>query len=237
MVPPKDDEQEEVLASDTVGAASYAGCLSQGIPRIFTLAGTLKSNGYLLVQAIVANPRAGAAGDPYQMTVPPRYLELGQMREALSISGKYDEATMAARHAHLKSFFPDIGDGNWRAMSKQMASQPIFAEFTRSRRLQEEEAAEGDNITCPLHMMQWSDTMEGPVPYNPWAEGGADQQYFIRGPYNPDCVWSRLADNTVIKQGGANLLSLLDLGNVMRTMNRPDQDRFKLQMFRVLATG
>ena len=37
MVPPKDDEQEEVLASDTVGAARYAGCLSQGIPRIFTL--------------------------------------------------------------------------------------------------------------------------------------------------------------------------------------------------------
>jgi hypothetical protein len=63
-----------------------------------------------------------------------------------------------------------------------------------------------------------------------------DQQYFIRGPYDPDCVWN-LADNTVIKKGGANLLSLLDLGNVMRTMNRPDQDRFKLQMLRVLATG
>jgi len=102
-------------------------------------------------------------------------------------------------------------------MSKQMASQPIFAEFSRNRRLQlirEKEAAEGDAITCPLHMMQWSNATEGPVPYNPSAEGGADQQYFIRGPYDPDCVWS-LADNTVIKKGGANLLSLLDLGNVM----------------------
>jgi hypothetical protein len=124
-------------------------------------------------------------------------------------------------------------------MSKQMASQPIFAEFTRSRRLQlirEEEAAEWGNITCLLHMMQWSDATEGPVPYNPWAEGGADQQFFIRGPYDPDCMWS-LEDNTVIKFGGANLLSIVDLGNVMRTMNRQDQDRFKLQMFRVLATG
>ena len=93
------------------------------------------------------------------------------MREALGISGKFGEATMAARHAYLKRFFPDIGDDcYWRAMSKQMASQPIFAEFSRSRRLQlicEEEAAEGDAITCPLHMMQWSDATEGPVPYNP----------------------------------------------------------------------
>jgi len=98
------------------------------------------------------------------MTVPSRYLELGQMREALNISGKFCEATMAARHVYLKRFFPDIEDGNWQARSKQMVSQPIFAEFTKSRRL-------------------------------------------------------------------------LDLGNVMRTMNRPDQDRFKLQMFCVLATG
>ena len=103
------------------------------------------------------------------------------MREALGISGKFGEATMAARHAYLKRFFPDIGDDNCRAMSKQMTSQPIFAEFSRSKRLQlirEEEAAEGDATTCPLHMMQWSDATEGPVPYNPW---GADQQYFIRG--------------------------------------------------------
>ena len=75
-----------------------------------------------MVQAIVANPRAGAAGDPYHMTVPPRFLELGQMREALGICGKFGETTMAARHAYLKRFFPDIGDDNWRAMSKQMAS-------------------------------------------------------------------------------------------------------------------
>ena len=56
--------------------------------------------------------------------------------------------------------------------------------------IREEEAAEGDAITCPLHMVQWSDATEGSVPYNPWAEWGADQQYFIRGPYDPDCVWS-----------------------------------------------
>ena len=93
-----------------VDTAKYAGCHGQGIPRIFTLAGTLKSNGQILVQAIVANLQAGAAGDPYHMTVPPRFLELGQMREALSISGKFGEATMAARHAYLKRFFPDIGD-------------------------------------------------------------------------------------------------------------------------------
>ena len=74
------------------------------------------------------------------------------MQEALGISGKFGEATMAARHAYLKRFLPDIGDDNWRTMSKQMASQQIFAEFSRSRRLQlirEEEKAEGTPSPAP----------------------------------------------------------------------------------------
>lgn len=53
-----------------------------------------------------------------------------------------------------------------------------------------------------------------------------------RGLYDPD-----FADSMVIKLRGANLLSRLDLGNAMRTMNRQDQDRFKFQKFCVLAIG
>jgi len=45
----------------------------------------LQSNGQTLEPATVMNPRAGAPGDSYHMTVPSRYLELGQIREALQV--------------------------------------------------------------------------------------------------------------------------------------------------------
>ncbi len=57
MVPPEEEEHREALVSDMVDAAKFAGCRSQRTPRIFTLAGTLQSNGQVLVQAIVANVR------------------------------------------------------------------------------------------------------------------------------------------------------------------------------------
>jgi hypothetical protein len=48
VVPPEEDVQGEVLMSDKVGATKFAGCLSQGIPKIFTLVGTLQYNGQTL---------------------------------------------------------------------------------------------------------------------------------------------------------------------------------------------
>ena len=45
-----------------------------------SLIGIAQKNGQILVSAIVANPHAGASSVAYHLTVPPRYLELGDLR-------------------------------------------------------------------------------------------------------------------------------------------------------------
>ena len=56
---------------------------------VYHLTGTAQKHGHTLVSAIVANPQAGADGVAYHVTVPPRYLELGMMRQDMNIRGKF----------------------------------------------------------------------------------------------------------------------------------------------------
>ena len=51
---------------------------------------------------------------------------------------------------------------------------------------------------------------------------------------DPDTV-RNLADNAVTFRGEACLLSILDIGNALRSMSIEDQDRYKFQMSRVLS--
>ena len=62
----------------------------------------------------------------------------------------------------------------------------------------------------------------------------AEDNEFFRRPYDPDCVWN-LADNVITSRGDASLLSIMDIGNALRSMSIGDQDRFKFQMSRVLS--
>ena len=59
-------------------------------------------------------------------------------------------------------------------------------------------------------------------------------RYLFRGPYDPDTMWN-LADNAVTFRGEACLLSILGIGNALKSMSIEDQDRFKFQMSRVLS--
>ena len=56
----------------------------------------------------------------------------------------------------------------------------------------------------------------------------------FREPFDPHCVWN-LADNVITSRGDASLLSIMDIGNALRSMSIGDQDRFKFQMSRVLS--
>ncbi len=53
------------------------------------------------------------------MTVPPRYLELGDLRRESNISGKFGEAALAARDAYLARYYPEIDGNNWREQSEK----------------------------------------------------------------------------------------------------------------------
>jgi hypothetical protein len=83
----------------------------------------------------------------------------------------------------------------------------------------------------------WLDaTTEGPIPFYPSISPSPGALYFFRRPYDSDCIWN-LADNAVVYRGEANLLSILDIGNALRSMSVEDQDRFKFQMSRALSVS
>ena len=142
-----------VLSSDRVSAAYIAGGITQTRQITSSLTGIAKRNGQTLVLAIVANPQASASGVTYHLTVPPRYLELGNLRRELNISGKFGEAALAARDAYVAR----IDDNNWREQSGHIASQTSFADYSRARRMEliEQQGAVDRGMTrCPfiVHM-------------------------------------------------------------------------------------
>ena len=152
------------LSSDRVSAACLAGAIVQTRQKPSSLAGIAQGKGQTLVSAIVANPRAGASGVAYHLTVPPRYLELGDTRRELHISGKFGEAAVAARDAYLARYYPEIEDNNWRDHSGQIGSHTNFADYSRARRLeliQQQEAVDHGETQCPMFTWTWSDALEG----------------------------------------------------------------------------
>ena len=142
-----------ILSSDRVSAACNAGGISQTRQITSSLAGIPQNNGQTLVSAIVVNPQAGASVVAYHLTVPPRYLELGDLRREMNISGKFGDGALAAREAYLVLYFPEIADNKWREQCGQIASQTSFADYSRARRLeliQQQEAADRGMTRRPL---------------------------------------------------------------------------------------
>ena len=122
-------------------------------------------------------------------------------------------------------YYPEITDNDWRDQCGQIATQANFAEYSKARRLeliQLQEAMDHGMTRCPLFTRTWADAIEGPLAFYPSASPSPGARYFFRGPYDPDCVWNIL-------------LSILDIGNALRSMSIEDQDRYKFQMFRVLS--
>ena len=82
-----------------------------------------------------------------------------------------------------------------------------------------EETEQGNEIVCPFYTWECLDGSEGPRP----------PAHMI----SSVCIWN-LAVNAS-PQGEANLLSLVNMGNTLRSMGKQDQDRYKFQMIRILS--
>ena len=192
-----------ILSSDRVREAHHAGGISQTEQITNSLTGIAQKNGQTLVSAIVANPQAGASGVAYHLTVPPRYLELGDLRRAMNLSGTFGNGTLAARDAYMERYNPEIADNNWRDQCGEIATQTNFADYSRARRLeliQQQEAVDHGETRCPLFTWTWSDAVEGPLAFYPSSSPSSGARYLFRGPYDPDSVWN-LADNAVTFRG------------------------------------
>ncbi len=72
----------------------------------------------------------------YHMTVP---------------QGKFGAAVLSMREAFLRRFYPEIGDHDWRAQSRQIASATKFADYQKKRHLDliNAEEEEEQSILCP----------------------------------------------------------------------------------------
>ena len=105
------------------------------------------------------------------------------------------------REAFLRRFYPEIGDHDWRAQSRQIASATNFADYQTKRRLdlikveeeeeeeEEEQSIQGDETICPYSKWELSDSNEGPRRFHPDMTPGIYDKYFFRG---SDCVWNHL---------------------------------------------
>ena len=133
-----------------------------------SLTGITQGQGQTLVSTYVVNPQTIAAGNAYHLTVPPRYVELGDMRKAMNLEGTFGKGALGARDAYMHRFYPEIDDNNWNDQSHEIASQTNFADYSMARRLtliKQQEEAEGNETTCPLFTWTWSDAHSGPTPY------------------------------------------------------------------------
>ena len=187
-----------------------------------SLTGIIQGSGQTLFSTYVLNPQSIAAGNAYHLTVPPRYVELGDMQKAMNLDGTFGKGAVT-----------EIDDNNWNDQCNKIASQTNFADYSMARRLtliKQQEEAEGNETTCPLFTWAWSDAHGGPMPYLQSPAAGARQ--FFRGPYDPDCVWN-LADNVITSRGEASLFTIIDIANALKCMNGGDQNRFVYQMSRV----
>ena len=117
---PEDGSMVKVssMPSDRVDDAHGAG----GLRRLYVILQGQRRIMDRLVSAIVANPQAGAAGDAYHVTVPPRYLELGMMRQDMNIRGKFGEAALETRDAYIEQNYLEIADNDWHDKSSQKQS-------------------------------------------------------------------------------------------------------------------
>jgi hypothetical protein len=184
-----------ILDSDGVAAAHRDGGISQSSQLMARLTGIVQGQGQTLISTYVVNPQSIAAGNAYHLTVPPRYVELGEMRHAMNLSGTFGKGALAARDAYMHRFYPEIDDNDWNDQGQEIALQTNFADCSMARRLtliKQQEEAEGNETSCPPFTWAWSDAHSGPTPYLQAPAAGARQ--FFRGPYDPDCVWN-LADN------------------------------------------
>ena len=96
-------DQGLILEIDGVAAAHREGGISQSSQVVAKLTGIVQSPGQTLVSTHVINPQCFAAGNAYHLTVPPRYVELGEMRPAMNLSGTFGKGALAARDASLLS--------------------------------------------------------------------------------------------------------------------------------------
>ena len=90
-----------ILDIDGVAAALRYGGISQSNQTLARLEGIVQDSGQVLVSTYVVNPQSIAAGNAYHLTVPPRHLELGEMRQAMNLNGRYGESAVAARDAYM----------------------------------------------------------------------------------------------------------------------------------------
>ena len=95
-------DQGLILDIDGVAAAHREGGISQSSQVLAKLTGIVQSPGQTLVSTHVINPQSFAAGNAYHLTVPPRYVELGEMRQAMNLNGRYGESALAARDAYMQ---------------------------------------------------------------------------------------------------------------------------------------
>ena len=149
-----------ILDIDGVAAAHREGGISQSSQVLAKLTGIVQSPGQTLVSTYVVNPQSIAAGNTYHLTVPPRYVELGEMRQAINLSGTYGKGALAARDAYMHRFYPEIDDNDWNDQSQEIALQTNFADYSMARRLtliKQQEEAEGNETSCPLFTWAWSD--------------------------------------------------------------------------------
>ena len=82
-------DQGLILDIDGVAAAHREGGISQSSQVLAKLPGIVQSPGQTLVSTHVINPQSVAAGNAYHLTVPPRYVELGEMRQAMNLNGLF----------------------------------------------------------------------------------------------------------------------------------------------------
>ena len=114
-------DQGLFLDIDGVAAVHRDGGISQSNQVLAKLTGIVQSPGQILVSTYVVNPQSIAAGNAYLLTVPPRYIELGEMRQAMNLNGRYGESALAAREAYLRRFYPEIDDNDWDDQSREIA--------------------------------------------------------------------------------------------------------------------
>ena len=85
-----------------MAAAHKEGGISQSSQVLAKLTGIVQGPGQTLVLTYVVSPQSIAAGNAYHLTVPPRYVELGEMRQAMNLNGRFGESALAARDAYMQ---------------------------------------------------------------------------------------------------------------------------------------
>ena len=94
------------------------------------------------------------------------------MRGNFHLHGKFGAAALSMREAFLRRFYPEIGDHDWRAQSRQIASATNFADYELCgldliKAEEEEQSIQGDETLCPYYTWEWSDSNEGPRRFHP----------------------------------------------------------------------